>query len=153
MPPLRARKEDIFDLVNHFIHIFSQNLGKDILHISESALNKLLEHNWPGNIRELENIIQRAVLISKNDFLTENDIVFDALMDDAEEEQTLGQVVKQFNGAPLKHIVSEIEREAILQKLKINNGNVAKAAKTLKICKAALYEKMKRYDITAKEHR
>lgn len=153
VPPLRARKEDILELVDHFIQRYSDNSDKEITHISESALNELLAHDWPGNIRELENIIQRAVLISKNTFLSEADLLFDLPMDLGEEEASVGEVVKKFNGSDLKHILSEIEKEAILQKLKTSNGNVAQAAKHLKICKAALYEKMKRYDISAKEHR
>ena len=70
-----------------------------------------------------------------------------------EEEANVYSVVKRLNGTPLKNIVAEIEKEAITQKLKSSRGNVAQAAKELEVCKAALYEKMKRYDISAKKLR
>jgi transcriptional regulator with PAS, ATPase and Fis domain len=154
MPPLRARKEDIFDLAHHFTKIYSKQFGKNIIGFSEAALNKLLSHNWPGNIRELENIVQRSVLISQNPLINDTDLLFDSPIEQVTEQPlSISTLVRQFNGSPLKDIVAKIEKEAITQKLKFCSGNVLDTAKCLKISKAALYEKMKKYEISAKEMR
>ena len=152
IPPLRERKEDIVELVTHFVKKYRKAFMKDVNYIPKPIINKLLNHTWPGNIRELENIIQRAVLMSKSSIITEQDIIFDTPVA-PEEEANVSSVVKRLNGTPLKNIVAEIEKEAITQKLKSSRGNVAQAAKELEVCKAALYEKMKRYDISAKKLR
>ena len=90
--------------------------------------------------------------MSKSSIITEQDIIFDTPVA-PEEEANVTSMVKLLNGTPLKTIVAEIEKEAITQKLKSSSGNVAQAAKELEVCKAALYEKMKRYDISAKKLR
>jgi Nif-specific regulatory protein len=148
IPPLRDRKEDLLELTTHFVKKYSDLFGIDI-HFNPDAIMKRLEaHNWPGNVRELENVIQRAILMSEDGTLTADALSFDT----SQEEQTnsLSSVIRHFNGAPLKSIVDQIEKEVILEKLANNGGNVANTAEKLDICKAALYEKMKRYDISAK---
>ena len=152
IPPLRERKEDIVELVTHFVKKYRKAFMKDVNYIPKPIINKLLNHDWPGNIRELENIIQRAVLMSKSNIITEDDIIFDT-PSAPEDETDVSSVVKRLNGTPLKNIVAEVEKEAITQKLISSRGNVAQAAKELEVCKAALYEKMKRYDISAKKLR
>ena len=152
IPPLRERKEDIVELVAHFVRIYRKAFRKDVNHIPKPIIDKLSNHNWPGNISELENIIQRAVLMSKSNIITEDDILFDS-PNEAEDHSSISSVVRHMNGTPLKEIVSEIEREVIIQKLSLNKGNVAQSAEELDICKAALYEKMKRYGISAKKLR
>lgn len=153
IPPLRARQDDIFDLVDHFMQKYNTKFNKAFDGISETALNKLLGHHWPGNIRELENIIQRAMLMGKSSTITDQDVIFDTIRiaDDEEEPSLISSAVQQFNGAPLKQILSEIEKEVITQKLQILNGQVVEAAKHLKIGKTALYDKMKRYEISTKK--
>lgn len=151
IPPLRARKDDIFELINHFMQKFNAKFNKEFVGISEAAMDKLLGHDWPGNVRELENIIQRALLMGKHSTITEQDVIFDKIGNTEDEEPSIiSSAVKQFNGAPLKEIVSKIEKEVITQKLQIVNGQVVEAAKHLKIGKTALYDKMKRYDISLK---
>jgi transcriptional regulator with PAS, ATPase and Fis domain len=152
IPPLRERKEDLVELVTHFVKKYRKAFMKDVNYIPKPIINKLLIHDWPGNIRELENIIQRAVLMSKSNIITEQDIIFDTPLA-PENEANVSSVVKRLNGTPLKNIVAEVEKEAITQKLKTSRGNVTQAAKELEVCKAALYEKMKRYDISAKKLR
>ncbi|WP_431245150.1 helix-turn-helix domain-containing protein [Flavobacterium sp. P21] len=67
MPPLRERKEDIGLLARHFIAVYSAKTGKNVREISETALKSLLAYHWPGNIRELENLIERSILLAKTD--------------------------------------------------------------------------------------
>jgi DNA-binding NtrC family response regulator len=69
LPPLRERKEDLILLVRHFIKHYNQKTGKDIKSISDEALQSLINYHWPGNIRELENLIERSILLSKSDIL------------------------------------------------------------------------------------
>ncbi len=69
VPPLRERREDIPDLVKHFLHHFNRRLGKAVAEVSPAALNRLQEYHWPGNVRELENIVVRAMIVADGDRL------------------------------------------------------------------------------------
>ncbi len=152
VPPLRDRKEDLAELVEYFTNKYCSLFGIDINYDSKSILQKLTSHDWPGNVRELENVIQRTILSSEDGTFTADAIVFDTSAED-EHATALSSVITTFNGTPLKKIVDQIEKEVILKKLAMNGGNVANTAEKLDICKAALYEKMKRYGISAKATR
>ena len=149
IPPLRDRKEDIAELTTYFVKKYSSLFGIDIDFDPESILKQLESHDWPGNVRELENVIQRAILMSEDGTLSPDLLLFDTSLEN-EEINPLSSIIKKFNGSPLKSIVDQIEKEIIIEKLSKNGGNVANTAETLDICKAALYEKMKRHDISAK---
>ena len=149
IPPLRDRKEDLPELTTHFIHKFSSLFGLDIKYNPDTLLNRLEFHDWPGNVRELENVVQRAILMSEDGNISAETLSFDTSLEN-EQRSTLTSIIKQFNGTPLKSIVDQIEKEIIIDKLAKNGGNVANTAEKLNICKAALYEKMKRHDISAK---
>jgi transcriptional regulator with GAF, ATPase, and Fis domain len=69
LPPLRARRTDIPALVTHFVEIFSRRMGREIEHIPEETMSALSSHDWPGNIRELQNLIERAVILSNDGIL------------------------------------------------------------------------------------
>ncbi|MCB2218509.1 sigma-54 interaction domain-containing protein [Desulfofustis glycolicus] len=149
IPSLRERREDILDLAFHFLNKYCDAFNKKIDLIAEPISQKLLNHDWPGNVRELENVIQRAVLMSKENMLSGQDIVFDNTAH-SQQNCTVSSILEGFNGTSLKGIVSQIEKEIILHKLEMFQGNVAMAADVLQIGKTALYEKMKRYDISPK---
>src|SRR6201996_1359300 len=70
MPPLRERKEDIADLANHFLNIYSRKIGKTVRGISAQVMENMKQYHWPGNIRELENLIERNVLLTRDDTIT-----------------------------------------------------------------------------------
>ena len=152
IPPLRQRKEDIVDLVTHFVRRYRQAFKKDINFLPQSVINRLLRHEWPGNVRELENVIQRAVLMAKGNIVTENELIFDT---PAESVQPTGSsptsYLKRLEGMPLKGMIAELEREIILHSLEKHRGNVALTASNLQLGKTAFYDKMKRYDIVPKE--
>ncbi len=78
IPPLRERKEDVIDLVSHFVRRYRTAFKKDINFVPKSIIETLLAHHWPGNVRELENVIQRAVLMSKSNIITEEELIFDS---------------------------------------------------------------------------
>jgi len=152
IPPLRQRKEDIVDLVTHFVRRYRQAFKKDINFLPQSVINRLLQHEWPGNVRELENVIQRAVLMAKGNIITENELIFDV---PAEVEQPPGSspssYLQRLEGMPLKGMLAELEREIILNALEKHRGNVALTAADLQLGKTAFYDKMKRYDIGPNE--
>ena len=153
LPPLRDRKDDIFDLTTHFIQKYNQLFDKSIEINPEKILNKLQKYNWPGNVRELENVIHRAVLMGKNTSLSNKDISFDMAPSLSEEAKSSRDNQEPYDDLPLKSIIAQLEKEVIETKLTSGRGNVSKAAESLEISKAALYEKMKRYGISAKSLR
>jgi Nif-specific regulatory protein len=152
IPPLRQRKEDIVDLVTHFVRRYRMAFKKDITFLPKSIMNRLIEHDWPGNVRELENVIQRAVLMSKSNVITENELFFDVQCENHRDgDQT--SYLKRLEGMPLKDMIAELESEIISHTLRKNRGNVATTAQQLNIGKTAFYDKMKRYGINPKSIR
>ncbi len=151
MPALRERKEDIIDLVSHFIRRYRAAFKKDVDFVPKSIIDRLKNHHWPGNVRELENVIQRAVLMAKTNIITDQELMFD-LQPDSDEDESYISFVQKLDGLPLKSMIAEMERDIIIHNLSKNNGNVAITSKSLKIGKTALYDKMKRYGISAKDH-
>ena len=150
IPPLRDRKEDIVELVSHFVNHYREAFKKEIDFVPKSIINRLLEHNWPGNVRELENLIQRAVLMAKGKMITDNDLIFD--QDPRAQEQIDGfNLEGKLGSIPLKSIVAEFEAAIINRALFKYQGNVATASERLQIGKTALYEKMKQHKISAKQ--
>ncbi len=152
IPPLKERKEDIIDLVTHFIRKYRKAFKKEINFLPQSILDRLLRHDWPGNVRELENVIQRAVLMSKNNAITENELIFD-IQPGENNDKVQKNYLQQLDGQPLKTLVAEIEKDYIIHSLEKNHGNVAKTVKQLAIGKTAFYDKMKRYNISPKDHK
>jgi len=150
IPPLRERKEDILDLTSHFIKVYRKAFKKEIDFVPDKIINRLLMHDWPGNIRELENVTQRAVLMAKNNMITEHDLVFNISPTADSQSNYLYQIDDKLTTLSLKDVISELERDIIVFSLKKNNGNVHQSAISLQIGKTALYDKMKRYDISVK---
>jgi nitrogen regulation protein NR(I) len=152
LPPLRERREDIPLLVQHFIEKYDQRLGKKVQGIEEEGLQILLGYAWPGNIRELENLMERSVLFADGPLIQAS-----ALPDSLRERgaQTsppiaavgpLGSIAAP-SGASMKEIVrqaqAELERELIARALDETGGNVTRAAKRLQISRKSLQVKMK----------
>lgn len=152
IPPLRERKEDLIDLTTHFIRRYRQAFKKEINFLPQSILDRLMEHDWPGNIRELENVIQRAVLMAKNNLITENELFFDIQPGD-KNQTPYDNYLQRLDGRTLKDIVANIEKDVIVYSLEKNRGNVAETVQQLDIGKTAFYDKMKRYQISPKDHK
>ncbi len=150
IPPLRERKEDIVELVSYFVKHYREAFKKEIDFVPQSIINRLLMHDWPGNVRELENLIQRAVLMARGKMITEQDLFFDQFTGKAETATSKIDVQSKLGVLPLKGILAEFEEDVIKQALRKHQGNVSKAAAELKVGKTALYDKMKRYGISAK---
>jgi transcriptional regulator with PAS, ATPase and Fis domain len=150
IPPLRDRKEDIIELVTHFVKYYRTAFKKEIEFVPQSIINRLVQHDWPGNVRELENLIQRAVLMAKDKMITEQDLFFDQNLDPGRNDEPMAPFEAKIGFHPLKGIVAEFEGKLIRQALQKCKGSVSRAAKELQIGKTALYDKMKRYNISAK---
>lgn len=133
IPPLKTRKEDIKPLVEHFINKFSCRCNKKIKGISKQGLNKLLRYDWPGNIRELENVIERAVVLCRSTLLESRDFPLKTEFD------------KRINDIESLH---EVEKEHIKMILKKTDYSLSEAAKRLGIHRNTLRLKMKEYGIT-----
>lgn len=139
LPPLRERREDIPLLVRHFVREICEEQGRGEISINPSVMEIFLSYPWPGNVRELRNVIERAVAISGGK--------------EIREEHLPGYLIKgmkvdkEISIIPIKDLVHEAERHAILQALRIANGNVSKAAKLLGIHRSSIYEKMKKLNI------
>ncbi len=136
LPPLRERKEDIPLLVDTFIEHFREIEHKPIYKISSEALALLLAYDWPGNIRELENVIERAFILC-----TGREIKIEHLPPEIVS-------IKDSSSQDIKSARSLVERELILKTLKKNNYNRQKTAKELGIHKSTLFRKIKKLNIT-----
>lgn len=151
IPPLRVRKEDIVDLVSHFVAHYREAFKKDIDFVPQTIINRLLLHDWPGNVRELENMIQRAVLMAKGSMITGQDLIFDQNLSPSHDENTGFDFNARIGEVSLKDMLADVEADVIREALKKYGVNVTDVASQLEIGKTALYDKMKRYGISAKE--
>ncbi|MGE0791610.1 MAG: sigma-54-dependent transcriptional regulator [Sandaracinaceae bacterium] len=153
LPPLRERKSDIPLLVDHFIRRFSERLKKRVIGIGEEAMERLLEHPWPGNIRELENVIERCILFTDAERIQLMDLPTEVLGVSAMTPAPAPpRPPSEKPGQPeptpgLKEAVREatekVERELIVRALEQTGGNVTHTARLLKISRKSLQTKMK----------
>ena len=132
IPPLRERREDIPLLVEHFIEKFNIEMGKQIRGVGEGAMRILMDNDWPGNARELRNVIERAVVVAKGNVITESDISLPS---------TAGSVNHRAKS------LEEVEKEHIRVVLNENQWNIVRSAQTLGIDRVTLYNKIKKFDL------
>jgi len=133
LPPLRQRTEDIPFLVNHFLNTYTKKYNKPKQRFTELAIRKMQLYSWPGNIRELQHLVERAVIMNNNPLLDEHSIMLNI----PDEQQGLSDNF---------HIQS-VEKEAIIKALKAVNWNMTEAAKILGYGRSTLYRKMKKYEL------
>jgi two-component system, NtrC family, response regulator HydG len=143
VPPLRERKGDIPPFVMHFLNLANQELNRSVSQIPDSLMEILINYSWPGNIREIKNVIKRAVLLSKGEELDKNalpkEIIFSAVMN---------QNAATENENDLKSQTGKTEKEIILATLQKAKFNKSNAAKLLNIDRRTLYNKLKQYGIS-----
>ena len=130
LPPLRERKEDVPLLVDYFVRKFAREMNKKITRVSPAAMNLLQQQPWPGNIRELENAVERAMVVAQEPELREPDFT-----------------LKTRNGAVSSEVRSleDVEKAHILRVLDETGGNQTKAAEVLGIDRVTLHHKLKKY--------
>ena len=134
IPPLREHKEDIADLVNHFLARFAADSEKEIERITPAALDALMEYHWPGNIRQLENSVERAVALSTGPMIDEKDIHLDTRQ--SKPGNTASSAAGQF--LPEGMTLEQWEDNMIREALRRTNGNKSQAARLLGLSRNAL---------------
>ena len=143
LPPLRERKEDIPLLVEHFLEKYRFSPDSPPSRISEDALKKLIAYDWPGNVRQLENTIQRAVVMARGGVITTDHLSIDELP----ERKFVDVQQKVRDRVPLKQVLAEVEKQMILEAMHQAKGNRSKAANILGIYRRLLYAKLREYGI------
>ncbi len=141
VPPLRDRREDIPLLANHFLKKFAQSTMRSIEAISTDALRLLMQHDFPGNVRELENIIERAVLLETTELLQMSNLPPQIL------SMGSSQPILSFPDSTEILPFEEVERQTLAHALKVMDNNVAKTAQALKMARSTLYRKLKLYQL------
>ncbi len=144
LPPLRDRGDDIILLSEYFIKKFSLEMKKGLITLSPDAVRKLQGYSWPGNIRELLNTIERAIILCKTDTIGENDIILPEKPFSIPDEFNFSGSLKQIGNRAL-HMVEKIKIE---QTLKETHFNKTRAAEILEVSYKTLLDKIKEYDIT-----
>ncbi|HVI94632.1 MAG TPA: sigma-54 dependent transcriptional regulator [Anaeromyxobacter sp.] len=144
LPPLRERREDIPLLVDHFVQKHALRLGRPPLAPDAAAMRALLDHAWPGNIRELEHAIERGLLLARGDAITVADLPPELSAPAAQTDQGGGEGrYRKARDAWERKFLEDLLREA--------GGNVAKAAELAGVHRSTLYEKLTRYGLVEKE--
>ena len=141
LPPLRERREDIIPLAEHFIALFNREFGKKVRGISRMAEKILTEYDWPGNIRELKNVIERSVILECEDTLLVENLPAELI------DRTVGRSGPLNFRLPAEGIdIEDVERELIRQALEMADGNQSQAARLLNLGIDALRYRMKKFD-------
>ncbi len=141
LPPLKERREDIPILVHHFIEKFNAETGKRVQEVTPAAMSVLQGYAWPGNIRELRNTVERAMILADGEVLTEEHLP---------PEMKPGGPEAAALRLPLGQPLEQVERDYILASLQRNAGNKARTAEVLGISEKTLYNKLNRYAAEAR---
>ena len=135
MPPLRDRGTDITLLSHYFIDLYAEKYFKDPFRLSPGFIKKLKQHSFPGNVRELQYVLERSVIMAEGSLLEADDLVFSSIES------------KQKNSSPKTLNLEALEKTTILNVIEKNKGNISKSAKELGLTRTALYRRLHKYDI------
>lgn len=144
LPPLRQRRQDIRELAEFFIGLFAQRHSRSISGVNQGFYKALTDYDWPGNIRQLENCIERAVIMKRSGELTAADLNLPGGRDTS-------STADIDTGLPLSETIDRIEENIIMQALESSNWNFSKAAATLGVTRQNLHYKLKKYGIKKEE--
>lgn len=136
MPALRKRGSDIELLAKHFAHVYTSKYLKPAINFDDSALQKLNSYHYPGNVRELQYTMERAVIMADSNVLSAADLIFSSI-------ETSSAIVEPMDDMSL----SILEKNTILRVIEKHNGNITRAAKDLGLTRTALYRRLSKYDI------
>ncbi len=143
IPPLRERKEEIPTLAEHFFKYYSKKSGKHFDAIPGAVMNYLIDYHWPGNIRELQNVMERAIVLGHEPKLHLSDFVFAPLA------VSVPETSKSFSPSPSS--LKDIEQQALMEALKNSGGNITQTAKALGIGRETIYRRLKKYNLGLKQ--
>ena len=135
IPPLREREKDIVLLAKHFIEFYTEKYHKTNISVDDSFIKKLKNYNFPGNVRELQYAIERAIIMLDDNVLKDSDLMFSPI-----ERHTISMKPKDLK-------LDTVEKNTILEVIEKNNGNISQSAKELGITRTALYRRLNKYDI------
>ncbi|MFC4873079.1 sigma-54-dependent transcriptional regulator [Negadavirga shengliensis] len=135
LPPLRDRQDDIPILANHFLKIYSNKYRKNFKGFRENAIQLLQRYSWPGNIRELQHAIERAIIMAEGDELDSRDFFF----------LSAKPTNEKINNSTFN--LDEVEKNVIQKAIDKNGGNISKAAKELGLTRASLYRRLEKYGL------
>lgn len=136
VPPLRRREQDILKLANHFAQLYADKYMKPQIQFDQSAIEKLHQYHYPGNVRELQYTIERAVIMADKEVLSGRDLIFSPL-----------ESAPEISEDPKDLRLSTLEKNTILKVIEKHNGNITKAARELGLTRTALYRRLSKYDI------
>ncbi|MEK9627587.1 MAG: sigma-54 dependent transcriptional regulator [Nitrospinota bacterium] len=148
MPPLRERKEDIPLLCNHFLSKYKDELKKDVTSISDDAMQCLQDFSWPGNIRQLENTIYRAMITTSYDSI-DIDCLPEEILEGSIDFEKTSPPQEEPNDSPIDSVTPfhVVVKQTLADALKKTDGNIPKAAKVLGISRSTFYRMLKKYDL------
>lgn len=147
IPPLRHRKGDILVLAHHFLDAFNRKLGKNIKGFSKKALKLIYDYSWPGNIREMENTIERCLIISEKDVVDVSDLPPHLR---SAEPMLIGDLNGNIFNDEEVIPFERLKEESIKHALRVTKGNIVEAAKKLQLGRATIYRLMDKYNIENK---
>jgi len=136
VPPLKDRLEDLPPLIDHFLKIYCKKYNMPLKRVSSSTLKRLEKHNWPGNIRELQHSVERAIIMSESQVLEPNDFFISQLEDNSSSD---------LSATTLN--LEETEKILIRKVIDKHGGNISKAAKELGLTRASLYRRIEKYGL------
>lgn len=156
LPPLRERQEDIITLADYFLKKAQEQFGKPPLHIEPEVYKILTSYHWPGNIRELENVIQRSAVICEGDIITVNELpltLFGAKAETLPTDQQPPVSGKPPGDRNTSNDIEDIKKASLVKVLEEEGGNIRAVALALNVSRGTVYNMMNRYDLNAESFR
>jgi DNA-binding NtrC family response regulator len=147
VPPLRERKEDIPALVRYFVDKFNRKLDRQITGADAEVMELLRDHDWPGSIRELENLIERLVLMAKGGEIVMGDVPAELIEAVEEKAQRAAPDEKRSIKELIREKTGDIEKQMIVRVLEECEGNISKAARQLGLSRRGLHLKLAKYNL------
>lgn len=147
LPPLSGRTEDIIPIAEHYIQLYCRKYNKPVKTLEETTAKALLAYPWPGNVRALRHAIERAVILSEGNTLSEHDFQLSADIPKVPAQETSNSVAMPSTDTSQSLNLEALEKQAIRQALQQHLYNISHAAKALGVTRAALYRRMEKYGL------
>jgi two-component system response regulator AtoC len=157
LPPLRERKEDIFPLIEYFVQSFNKKIGRSISNVSNEALKLLIDHDWPGNIRELKNVIEHMIITTKGDVISIESLPTE--IKGTKVNVDLGsysaasvskEILPDFIGAK-RELAARFEKDYLGKLLEKNNWNITQSAKEIKMHRSSFQRLMRKHGLQRRQ--